>query len=161
MVCILASAASVSEHAGLSPGNMQQTLSMAQGCKPRIARRGAGSNQASSTSQAGAQAQQEASPSLFGHRLKYATVAHCLHSETQLSTCAHCTNLIATTQSPASLTYNRQKKGQIYQAALGWKARYGVLHDAFLYSTAKVSFLMCCICPLQTSQTLSCQRLRL
>jgi hypothetical protein len=74
MVCILSNAASVSEHAGLSPGNMQQTLSMAQGCKSRVARRGAGSNQASSTSQAGAQTQQEASPSPFGHRLKYATV---------------------------------------------------------------------------------------
>lgn len=74
MVCVLANAASVSEHAGLSPGNMQQTLFVAQGCKPRVARRGAGSKQASSTSQAGAQAQQEASPSPFGRRLKYATV---------------------------------------------------------------------------------------
>ncbi len=63
---------------------------------------------------------------------------HGLQSETQLSICAHFTNLIATTQNTASLTYNRQTKGQIYEAALGRKAKYGVLHDAVLYSTAKI-----------------------
>jgi len=71
---ILANAASVSEHVGLSLSNKQLGLSMAQGCNPRVARRGAGSKQAPSASQTGAQAQQEASPSPFGRRLKYATV---------------------------------------------------------------------------------------
>ncbi len=85
---------------------------------------------------------------------------HGLQSETQLSVCAHFTNLIAITQNSASLTYNRQTKGHIHGAALGQKAKHGVLHDAVLYSTAQLSFLMCCFWPLQTSQPLSCQRLR-
>ncbi len=41
---------------------------------------------------------------------------HGLQSETQLPICAHFTKLIATTQNRASFTYNRQTKGQIYEA---------------------------------------------
>lgn len=64
---------------------------------------------------------------------------HGLQSETQLSICAHFTNLIPTTQNTASLYIQQTDKGQIYDAAFRQKAKYGVLHDAVLYSPARMS----------------------
>ena len=61
----------------LAAGTFQNAIYVAQGCKSRGARRGADSRQASSASQAGSQAEQEAAPSPLGCHLKYA-VTYCI-----------------------------------------------------------------------------------
>ena len=117
MVCILANAASVSEHPGVSPGICSKRCLWLRAASPELQEEEQAASKPPRPARQALKLSKKRRPARLDIASSTQQSLHSLQSETQLSICAHFTSLISTTQNTGSLTYNRQTKGQMYEAA--------------------------------------------